>query len=302
MDTKITKNYVVILNYNTSRDVIELLNQLINFDTISNIVVVDNDSVKNEQTILKNYIKGKKNIHLLILNDNKGYAIGNNKGIKYLNDIYTINSSDNLIIMNPDISIEEKNFNKTINYFNNLKQNEKVAMCTPVMLNPYESNNVVGWKLPTLITEVSSLYFKKINKKFLKDLNNYDSSKKREFFIECIPGSLLIIDFKKFGEIGYFNEKTFLYCEEDIIGYEFKLKGYKTYIDTRTEYRHMHSKSISSHYDLTNKFKLLLDSKKEYFNVKDKKFNKFKFEFIKINYYFFVKMLLMKKTIQGGNK
>lgn len=291
-----TKNFIVILNYNTSNDVIKLINHLVSFnDLIEKIIIVDNNSEKNDQKKILLETSKMKKIDVLILKDNKGYSAGNNKGIYYVKEKYKINAADNLIIMNPDIYITKENFEKTVTNFNAVKYEKKVSMCSPVMFNPNEKNSIIGWKIPNVSTDVISLYFKGVKNKFYKDILK---TKNREFFIDCIPGSLLIIDYKSFEEIGYFDESTFLFCEEDIIGIKFKKLKYKTYIDKETKYEHRHSVSINSHYNIRNKFKILLNSKKIYYHNYYNKNNYIKYCFLRLNYMIFVELLLIKKKMK----
>ncbi|HRM91557.1 MAG TPA: glycosyltransferase, partial [Thomasclavelia ramosa] len=74
------------------------------------ICVVDNcstdDSVKQ--------LKKLKNIELIALDTNEGYAAGNNAGLKYLYE----QECDNYIISNPDIIIDKRNLMDFIAHMN----------------------------------------------------------------------------------------------------------------------------------------------------------------------------------------
>lgn len=72
--------------------------------------MVDNcstdDSVKQ--------LKKLKNIELIALDTNEGYAAGNNAGLKYLYE----QECDNYIISNPDIIIDKRNLMDFIAHMN----------------------------------------------------------------------------------------------------------------------------------------------------------------------------------------
>ena len=96
------KTGIIILNYNDYETTYDMLNRIKNFKEIDIIVVVDNMSLDNSYERLKK-IENKK-IKVISSNENKGYASGNNVGIKYLVDNYKV---DNIIISNPDIILKD---------------------------------------------------------------------------------------------------------------------------------------------------------------------------------------------------
>ena len=89
---------IVILNYNDYKTTSEMLENIKNMKVLDHIVVVDNNSSDNSLKELDKY-KSKK-IDIVANKENKGYAYGNNVGIKYLRDNY---KCDYVFISNPDI-------------------------------------------------------------------------------------------------------------------------------------------------------------------------------------------------------
>ena len=71
------KTGIVVLNYNDAQETINFVNEINSFKVLDYICVVDNcstdDSLKKLQKL--------NNIHLIALDDNKGYAAGNNAEI-----------------------------------------------------------------------------------------------------------------------------------------------------------------------------------------------------------------------------
>ena len=82
--------------------------------------------------------------------------------------------------------------------------------------------------------------------------------------VEVVHGCFFMIKYDCFKEINYFDSKTFLYYEENIIGSKMKTKGYKTYIDTSVEVIHDLSVSIDKSFSSLKKYKILKTSQLYY--------------------------------------
>ena len=98
---------IVILNYNDSKTTSEMLDKIKSFKTLNHIVVVDNNSSDDSLKVLEKY-KSEK-IDIVANKENKGYAYGNNVGIRYLRDTY---KCDYVFISNPDIIVSEETIKK----------------------------------------------------------------------------------------------------------------------------------------------------------------------------------------------
>ena len=93
--------------------------------------------------------------------------------------------------------------------------------------------------------------------------------------VEVVPGSFLAIKAKVLKDIAYYDENTFLYCEESILATKLKNKGYKSGIITSFSYKHMHSVSINKTFKKVDTVKIFYDSKL-YYNKKYNKIGRFK--------------------------
>ena len=94
---------MVILNYNDYETTFDMINQIKDYKVLNHIIIVDNHSTDLKYDKLKKL--KSNNIDVIQTDENKGYAYGNNYGIKYLNDNYDV---DYIIISNPDILVNEK--------------------------------------------------------------------------------------------------------------------------------------------------------------------------------------------------
>ena len=75
------KTGIVILNYNDSENTIKMIEQIKDYKCFSKIVIVDNCSTDDSVEKITPYIRN--HIVLLEAKKNKGYASGNNIGLKY---------------------------------------------------------------------------------------------------------------------------------------------------------------------------------------------------------------------------
>ncbi len=70
---------VIILNYNSSTETLNLIASIKKYENDYYIIIVDNDSSEKEKAILK---QAKSDAEMIFLDKNLGYAAGNNIGLK----------------------------------------------------------------------------------------------------------------------------------------------------------------------------------------------------------------------------
>ena len=259
------KTGIVILNYNDSKTTIKLIEKIKNFNSIDLIVIVDNCSTDESYNKINKYTNNK--IILIKSDKNGGYAYGNNFGSRYLIDNH---ECDIIFIANPDVEFEE---NLVIEIKKQFEKNEKYSVLSGVMLDINgKVTKAPYWDIPTYIYDLLDYFFigRRINKKEFKIDYNQEIME-----VEVIPGSFLAIKTNVLKEIDYYDENTFLYCEERILGKKLKNKGYKSGIITGITYKHMHSISIKKTFKKVDTIKIFYDSKL-YYNKKYNKIGKFK--------------------------
>lgn len=262
---------VVILNYNDSENTIRYVNEIKNYKCINRIVVIDNKSPDNSFDKLKKL--ASKNIDVIISENNKGYAYGNNYAIRYLNEKY--GKYKYIVISNPDVHVEEDAYNKCINF---LEKNKEVAIVAPRMFdinnNPHQLS---GWKLRSLKGDImdSSPALTTIFQKPHIERYSEDYLSQSIAYVDCIAGSFFAIRHSAFEEVGYFDEKTFLYFEEDILGNKLNKLGYKNVVLNTCKFNHFESVTIDKNMNQMRKFKNLQKSKIYYHKTYNIRCNKF---------------------------
>ena len=248
---------LIVLNYNDYVTTSKYINFIKHYSLIDNVIVVDNCSTDNSYEKLKIYESDK--IDVIKSDKNGGYAYGNNYGIRYAKEQY---KPDYLIISNPDVFFEE-NIIEIMKKF--IEENDNIGIVSPTVINNQNSNMPVAWKLPGYWENSFSMII--ILNKFLNKKNYY----KEDYFtgefsvVDVIPGSFFMIKSDVFYEINLFDEKTFLFGEENILAYKLNKKGYKNIILNNIFYNHEHSASINKSFNtLIAKYNILYNSLKYY--------------------------------------
>ncbi len=280
------KNGIVILNYNDSENTRLILEDIKNYKILDIIIVVDNKSTDNSLKKLKKY--ESKKIKIVEAKENRGYAAGNNIGIKYLIEHFDV---DNIIISNPDIIVSEDNIKKLVSDL----ENPNISVVAPNIKEPLSISR--GWKLPTFLSElVANIpYFRRYEMSILSYPNKEYEDNLTE--VEVVKGCFFIIKKEALKSIDYFDENTFLYYEEIIMGKKLKEKGYKTYVDNQVTVIHALSQSVDKSVNRMKKFKILKESQ-YYYEKYINQMNIFKLLILRIFYYIYLYCLKFENIIR----
>lgn len=229
------KNFLVVLNYNDADTTLTFVEMARKCETIDKIVVVDNCS--SDDSFLKLERLKSEKVDVIRTPRNGGYSYGNNYGCRYIMDNY---EPQLFFISNPDVRFE----NETLLQMEMLlKTNSEIGVVAPIVNQGY---NV--WNLPNfcgLIESIFMIWFnleKKLIKNKLLNSNNYYE------IVGVVEGSFFAISHEAYRKIDGFDEKTFLYCEENILAKRLHQKGYGEAVLTKCSYDHFHSVSIKKHY------------------------------------------------------
>lgn len=253
---------VVILNFNDYDNTIRYVNQIKKYEVIYKIVIVDNSLNKDRFDELLALSDDKTSI--IKSNENGGYAKGNNLGINYLNEKY--NNIDFIAISNPDVEVSENSYNECFNFLSDSK-NKDVAMVAPRMLDANDNPHILsGWQLRTLkgdtidSSNIVTFFTQKPH------IERYEKHYLDQDIVEvaCLAGSFFIIKKDVFQKVGYFDEKTFLYYEEDILGKKLHNFGHKVCLLNTCTFKHYEAVSVNKTMKYLKKYKIMQKSKRYY--------------------------------------
>lgn len=260
---------VVVLNYNDYENTEKYVNTIKQYGIIKKIVVVDNNSTNENELEKLNKLTSSEKVDVIKTDKNGGYAYGNNYGLRYLDDIYT-DEFKYIIISNPDVSVEEDVISKTINF---MEENEKVAICSPRMYFVNDPARRSAWKKRTYLIDVacSTRITELLLYPFFKKGEYREEFDQEYLKVFATAGSFFIANHEKLREIGYFDENTFLFFEEDILGAKMEEKGYEIYNLNNLKFIHYDSQCIGRLMNMFKKQDILFNSRiyyhKKYNNI-----------------------------------
>lgn len=240
-----------------------LIKNLLNFKIECNIVVVDNDSTNDSYNYLYEKYNSHDDICVIETGKNLGYSGGNNYGI---NHICSINNNIKYIaILNPDVEIISSDI------FNNLtsalKDDSKLAAVTALTLlnDIYEFPNSACYKYNNALKVIFQNVF--FFKNFINDRYERLNCNNNLAYVHKVQGCFFVIKKDVFYDLGLFDDKVFLYFEEEILAMKIKNRGMRCGVLVSELIKHNHQQKDDEYLDLKKrKFHndVMLDSKKYY--------------------------------------
>lgn len=243
----ILKTGMVIIHYNDLESVTNLIKNVSNYKVLDRVVIVDNNSKKEIKNELKKL--ANKKIKLIENSENKGFAYAINIGCKELIKEF---KECNIIVSNCDIIIDKE---EDIKELVNRLDNKKVGVVAPVILENNKLNR--GWKQPGPLMDslLNVVYIHRILRKkyvFYSEEHYKDETSK----VDVVSGCFFLLKSKTLEKVNYFDEKTFLYYEENILAKKIKNINLDLIVCNDIIIIHNHSVSIDKNLKKINKLKI----------------------------------------------
>lgn len=249
----------LILNYKTYKETIHLAKQLMafkNFGSNYGLVIVDNASPNESWQELQKVFFKVSDVYLVKSEINGGYARGNNLGLRFMED----NPPKYVCIINNDVYFTEKIIQHLVDLFPSLP---KAAIISPIQIlpngKPISDVNKINSFAKDLQLYFPSLLYR--NKHYGYKQNMVIPNVEQT---EIIQGAFCFADYKIIQSIGFFDERTFLYCEERIIARCLIDAGYHNYTILDETYLHNHSTTIRNEVHSRQQIKYLHEARKVY--------------------------------------
>ena len=261
---------IIIVNYNTSKLVIDAIESIIKYsvDITYEIIIVDNNSKDGVDSLSLN-TKQYNNIEVLKLNENIGFGRANNEGVK-------IARGRNLFFLNPDTLL----LNNAIKILSNeLDNNLNYGACGGNLLNEnLEPTRSFRRQFPNILWILEHTFFFNIPELIRYGKNRFFNHLNKKINVSYIVGADLMIKKELFDEIGGFNPAFFMYYEEIELCFRVKEKGFEVVSVPSASIQHLEGKSTKN-----MKFKATQHfvSSKAYFSLTHSKFNVFLVKIIK---------------------
>ena len=242
---------VIILNYKTWQETlreVDIIKSLNNGQALD-VVVVDNASPNDSYSILEKNADGR--YILLHSKENRGYAAGNNIGLKYC----YLKGYKYALILNNDILIHDSFILDKLTDI--LNRDKSLAVVNPDVYSPDGHLYNRDSKRPTFFDLTLGMFAYKKKGREICDLGGYG-------YVYRPQGCCMLVDLSKMAEVGYFDEATFLYTEELILAERFLSKGYRCACCTESSVIHNHAQTVGRSFNKKNINKIKLSSFRHY--------------------------------------
>lgn len=236
---------IIILNYKSWKETLNEVSICSNILKINSedIIVIDNASPNESVTQLKKESK-KKGFIFLQSKENKGYAAGNNIGMRYAYK----NKYDYALILNNDILFDDENLiKKMLSVF---FKDKAIAVVNTDVFSPDGHMFNRDAKKPSFFDYTFGMIAYKNKGRVIDDLGGYA-------YIYRPQGCCMMVDLKKLSIINYMDEHTFLYLEEPILAERLSQNGYKCALCTTAKIIHNHSETVNSVFDKKKRCKVV---------------------------------------------
>ena len=241
----------IILNYKTYQETIRLTEKLSEEGLDDkHVLIVDNASPNNSFEILHKQFDGYKNVEVIASPENGGFAKGNNFGLRYAKKY----NPQYVCIINNDVMFTMATIDHLCEWYEKLPS---VAFISPKQILPDGKEAIFhNMNVPTIWTDLSQY---NIFGKLHHYTENTDIKGVQE--IGIIPGAFTFTSYSRFEKLGFFDEETFLFCEERFIAKKAQLAGFKNYIILDETYLHAHSVTIKNEASAKKQRKMILNGR-----------------------------------------
>ena len=227
---------VIILNYNSSADCHKCIGFLKQQQGVeAEIVVVDNCSRENERKAVESFCN-ENGCTFIANNENRGYNAGNNVGLRYA----AKKGYEYALIANPDMEFPQEDY--LLRLAEMMQSDEEIVVCGSDIIGAdgiHQSpmgkdgnwRSSFGW-----IKDI-------LHRKQKNEAYDFIDNHKESHYCHKISGCCLMLRMSFIKEIGFFDEKVFLYCEEAILSRQVEIAGKKMYYLATAQAVHRHVKS-----------------------------------------------------------
>lgn len=205
--------------------------------------------------MIKDAFPNESRVEIIESGENGGYAKGNNFGLRYAKKY----DPKYVCIINNDVHFSFETVEHLINWYEKLPD---VAFIAPKQKLPNGEDAVFKMMdVPTLKKDL--ILYNPFSKQKYYYVENTDIKGVNK--IGIIPGAFIFAQYSLFERLGFFDESTFLFCEERFIAKKAELEGLNNYIILEETYLHNHSTTISSEASERRQRKLIREGRCLYY-------------------------------------
>lgn len=229
---------IIILNYNSSADCCKCVAFLKNQQGIeTEIIIVDNCSREDDRKAVET-LCNEQGCTFIANNENRGYNAGNNVGLRYAAE----KGYEYAMIANPDMEFPETDYLVTL--LAKMQEDKEIVICGSDIVTPlgvHQNPKKRGHdNLRSYFCWIADIFGKNRKK---NDNPEWIEDPTVSKYCRCLNGCCFLTKMEFIKTIGFFDENTFLYGEEPILGAQVEENKKKMYYTAGTFAVHAHLKS-----------------------------------------------------------
>ena len=227
---------VIVLNYNSSADCCKCVTDLKQQEGVElEIIIVDNCS-RTEDALAVEKLAAEQGCTFIAAKENRGYNAGNNIGLRYAAN----KGYEYALIANPDMEFPQRDFVRRLN--ETMQKSSDIVACGSDIVtkegihqNPKKCGDN-GWK--NSFKWLSDIF----KKQGETNIPGWIANPQISAYCNGLNGCCLMVRLDYLKEIGFFDERVFLYGEETIFARQVELSGEKMYYEASVQAVHNHQK------------------------------------------------------------
>ncbi len=244
MQENLTSVALIVLNYNTPELTISAVRKILAQKTGIRIVITDNASTDGSFEKFQCAFKESKDVFVIETGTNGGYAKGNNFGIAYAEKLDGISF---IGVMNPDVEIEARDLFLIIDALKDetlgLVTGREIYNGKKIDPNPCAWRKLPLFRLvvsPTLVGGLLRRIAPKRVKTLVEKFYACETYDRAVTPVYAVHGCCFFSRLDTWKKIGGFDERTFLYWEEDILAEKVCKAGLRNAVVRDAWFRHNH--------------------------------------------------------------
>jgi GT2 family glycosyltransferase len=221
---------IIIVNYNTSNLVYDCLKSIKKHLNLNYEVIIVENNPKLDDRIQDTDINKimPVNCRLLTAGQNNGFGSANNLGAKKASGKY-------LLLLNPDTLIIDDSIQKMCEF---ISQHNEIGALTCLLYNDIECKKMQKYFFGRF-QSLAGLTIRRYNYKKIDHSEVF-------FYTDIVTGAALMIKKETFDQIGGFDEKIFMYLEDDDLCKRVVELGYKNAVLNSAKIVHLESQSTNN--------------------------------------------------------
>jgi GT2 family glycosyltransferase len=284
---------IVIVNYKTDDRLIKyVVEELVKIVSPHLIVIVNNGCTPESNSVIAQECEGevisgdninvKSKVFVLGVEENLGYARGNNAGAEFLLKHFQM---DYLLFSNCDLRFHDSVVDSLIRKMDKLPDvglmGPYIETITGKKQNPSKFKSV--WKLHI----IPKLLYPFLPPSVRVAMQSPLAGEAVEGYCDYLSGSIFLVSVSVFLKTGMFDPNTFLYCEEPILAMRVRSAGFKVYYYDKVKVIHEHGYT-NKKLKLNNKIKKYSYHSNRYFQKNYRNINRVELFLFDISYFVYM--------------